>query len=52
MYPTTNMDDLKESIETYRHTVANIWNIKQRRTKKPLPVFYVEIKPDANNKQI
>lgn len=31
---------------------TNVWSIKQRGTKNPLPLFYVEIKPDLNNKQI
>lgn len=46
------MDDLKDSINAHGHIVTNIWNVKQRGTKKPLPMFYVEIKPDSNNKQI
>ncbi|KMQ86632.1 nucleic-acid-binding protein from transposon x-element [Lasius niger] len=52
MHPSTDMDDLKDSINAHGQIVTNIWNVKQRGTKKPLPMFYVEIKPDSNNKQI
>jgi hypothetical protein len=31
-------------------TVTNIWNIKQYRTKQPLPMLFVELKPVPNNK--
>ena len=30
----------------------NIWNVKQRITKKPLPIHYVHIKSPGNNKEI
>jgi hypothetical protein len=30
----------------------NIWNVKQRVTKKPLPIHFVDIKPSGNNKEI
>lgn len=32
--------------------ISNIWNVKQRKTKNPLPIFYVDLKPKANNKDI
>jgi len=32
--------------------VTNIWNIKKRGTKMPLNIFYVELKPENNNKDI
>lgn len=51
MHPSTNIDDIKKELNNLGHTVMNIWNIKQNRTKKPLPIF-VELKPDSNNKKI
>jgi hypothetical protein len=39
-------------IEKLRHTVTNIWNVKQFRTMLPLPMFFVELKADPNNKDI
>jgi len=31
---------------------VNIFNIKQSRTNIPLPLFFVDLKPSANNKDI
>jgi hypothetical protein len=44
--------DIKTEIEKLGHQVANIWNITQYRTKLPLSMFYVELKPAPNNKDI
>jgi hypothetical protein len=45
---------IKTEIEKLGHTVKNtsIWNIKQYRTKLPLSMFLVELKPAPNNKDI
>jgi hypothetical protein len=32
--------------------VSNIWNIKQHKTKLPLSMFFVELKPAPENKDI
>jgi hypothetical protein len=34
------------------HKVANIWNIKQFQTKLPLSMFFVDLKPAPNKKDI
>lgn len=34
------------------HTVVNVWNIKQKTFKLPLPMFIVELKLETNNKDI
>jgi hypothetical protein len=52
MHPSTDVHELQTAIEELGHKVNNIWNIKQRATKKPLPIFYVELVPDSSNKQI
>jgi hypothetical protein len=41
--------DIKTEIEKLGHQVSNIWNITQYRTKLPLSVFIVELKPAPNN---
>jgi hypothetical protein len=51
VHPTTDLNEIKTSIES-GHEVTNIWNVKQRKTKNPLPIFYVDLKPKANNKDI
>jgi hypothetical protein len=47
-----NPEEIKIEIENLGHTVTNIWNIKQYRTKQPLSMFFVELKPAPNNKDI
>jgi hypothetical protein len=44
--------NIKTEIEKLGHQVAKIWNITQYRTKLPLSMFYVELKPAPNNKDI
>jgi len=52
MHASTDLDELKRAIEELGHTVTNIWNLKQRLTKKPLPIFFIELKQSSNNKTI
>lgn len=52
MHASTDPVELKSAIEELGHTVANFWNLKQRISKKPLPMFVIELKPDQNSKNI
>jgi hypothetical protein len=52
MHYSVNRDDIKSEIEKIGHKVANIWNIKQFQTKLPLSMFFVDLKPAPNNKDI
>lgn len=52
MHPSTDPEEIKEALNDLGHTCTNIWNIKQRNTKKPLPMFIVELLPNDNNKRI
>lgn len=52
MHYSTNLDDNKSAIKDLEHSVTNIWNIKQRITKKPLPIFIIDLQPYINNKTI
>jgi hypothetical protein len=49
MHYSINPEEIKTEIEKLRHTVTNIWNIKQYRTKLPISMFFVELKPAPNN---
>jgi hypothetical protein len=49
---STDIRDIKSEIEKFGHTVVNIFNIKQTRTNIPLPLFFVDLKPNENNKDI
>jgi hypothetical protein len=52
MHYSTAPADIKTEIEKLGHQITNIWNITQYRTKLPLSMFYVELKPAPNNKDI
>lgn len=52
LHHSSNVEELKADIEERGHTVENIWNIKHFRTKDPLPMFFVDLKPSINNKDI
>jgi hypothetical protein len=52
MHYSINPQEIKTEIEKLGHTVTNVWNIKQYRTKLPLSMFFVELKPAPNNKDV
>ncbi|KMQ90007.1 nucleic-acid-binding protein from transposon x-element [Lasius niger] len=52
MHPSTDTNEIKKALDELGHTVTNIWNIKQRRTKRALPMFIVKLQSKANNKHI
>jgi hypothetical protein len=43
---------MKIEIEKLRHTVTNIWNIKQYGTQMPVSAFFLVLKPSQNNTDI
>jgi hypothetical protein len=52
MHHSINAEDMKIEIEKLGHTVTNICDIKQCRTKLPLSMILVDLKPAPNNKDI
>lgn len=52
IHPTTDIEELSAQIAEKGHEVMNIYNIKHRINKQPLPMFFVDIKPKENNKKI
>lgn len=53
MHPLTDVEEIKTAIEDEGHKVViNIWSIKNRATKQPLPMFFVDLKPSPDNKTI
>jgi hypothetical protein len=52
MLYSMNPQEIKTGIEKLGHTVTNICIIKQYRTKIPLSMLFVELKPAPNNKDI
>jgi hypothetical protein len=51
MHYSVDPADIKEETENLGHKVVNIWNIKQYRTKLPLSMFFVDLKPASTNKE-
>jgi len=43
---------ITKNIEEHEYTITNIWNIKKCGTSIVLLIFYVELKPEKNNKDI
>jgi hypothetical protein len=39
IHPTTELNEIKLSLQEKGYEVTNIWNVKQRVTKTPLPMF-------------
>jgi hypothetical protein len=52
MHYSINLQEIKTEIENLGHTVTNIWDIKQYRTKQPLSMFFEELKPAPNKNYI
>jgi hypothetical protein len=48
---TIPTDQIKE-LQNQGHTVRNILNIQHRQTKEALPLFFVDLEPKGNNKNI
>jgi hypothetical protein len=52
MHNSTDPSEIKTEIEKFGHTVVNIFNIKQNRTNTPLSLYFVDLKPSENNKNV
>lgn len=52
LHSATPINDIKEELENVGFEVRNIINIRQRSTKIPLPMFFVDLEPAENNKNI
>lgn len=52
IHPSVDLEEIKNAIEEYEHKVLKITNIRDSYTQKPLPLFFVEIQPNDNNKTI
>ena len=50
MHHSTNKEEIVAELAEKGHKVTNISNILQRGTKKPLPLFNIELESSSNNK--
>jgi len=42
MYPSINLRELKQDINSKGHTATKKWNVRRRITKESLPMLFVE----------
>ena len=52
LHYTTDIGDIKRELSVHGHTVRNVTNIRHRLTKDPLNLFYVDLEPAPNNKDV
>ncbi|KAL7297481.1 hypothetical protein TKK_0009847 [Trichogramma kaykai] len=52
IHPSVDLKELQAEIETHGHSIMHISNIEQAVTKIPLPLFFLEMKVQSNNKEI
>lgn len=52
LHPTVPVEEIKSTIQKEGFQVRAITNIRHRISKDPLPLFYVDLEPAPNNKDI
>lgn len=52
LHHSTSIVDIKQEITAKGHKVRNIINGKQRQSKEPLNLFFVNLEPGEHNKEI
>lgn len=52
LHPTIPTNLIIEELALHNHKVRNIINVKHRTTKEPLPLFFLDLEPADNNKDI
>jgi hypothetical protein len=52
LHHSTPVDTIKEELNSKGFTVRNIINVLHYQTKKPLPLFFVDLEPSPSNKDI
>ena len=49
---STNIQEIEQELNKEGHKVRNILNARSRMTKEPLNLFFVDLEPATNNKEI
>lgn len=52
MHYSTDINDLKDAVEDAGFSVRNIVNARNFKTKMPMSMFFVDLEPNPNNKDI
>lgn len=50
IHASEDVSFIKTELEALGHQVRNVTNALHRQTKQPLPLYYVNLEPNANNK--
>lgn len=52
LHPSTEKDEIKTALKELNHEAVNIHNVRHRTDKYPLPIFFIDLQPSDNNKEI
>lgn len=52
LHHSTPIEDIKAELICLGHQVRNVTNVRSRLTKESLPMFYIDLDPQQNNKDI
>jgi hypothetical protein len=52
LHYTTDTDDINKELLDLGHVVRNITNVRHRQIKEPLNLFFIDLEPAINNKDI
>jgi hypothetical protein len=52
LHHSTNLKEIEQELNMEGHKVRNILNARSRLTKEPLKLFFVDLEPATNNKDI
>jgi hypothetical protein len=52
LHHSTNLKEIEQELNMEGHQVRNIFNARSRLTKEPLNLFFVDLEPATNNKDI
>jgi hypothetical protein len=52
IHPSIPTQEIVDELTLKGHTVRNIVNIRHRVSKEPLPLFFIDLEPQPNNKEV
>lgn len=52
LHASENIEEIKEELQAKGHAVRQIVNVLHRLTKEKLPIYFVDLEPQANNKDV
>src|SRR5436190_13671343 len=52
MHFSTDINDIKTSLQELGHNVRNIINMRHFKTKQPLSMFFIDLEPSSINRDI